>query len=230
MNRRVVFTDIHGCFYTFKKLLEEQVQPHSSDQLFFLGDYISKGPYSRKVLDYLMQLQEQNFQLHLLRGNHEQELLNVLDGTSSLDIFLKKGGGTFLKSFGIQELDALPDSYIHFIRSFGYFIALPDFYLVHAGFDFKQQNPFIESEKMFNIRDYKVDLQKTAGRPVLHGHSPTDLKQILQSLYQKNSLHYSLDAGCVYRNDPRQAHLLALDLDSWESFFQPNIDHSDNYA
>lgn len=230
MARRILITDIHACYHTFKYLLEEKVAFKREDHLYLLGDYINKGPYSRQVLDYLMQLQESGIQLQMLRGNHEQELLDLYDGAKSFDSFLSKGGASLLKNFEIQHPRELPEIYIRFCRELDYFIELPDYLLVHAGFDFSKQNPFIESEVMLSIRDYEVNMNKTRGRPVLHGHTPTNLKKILKSLEKKNSLHYSLDAGCAYPDNPQQAHLLALDLDAWKVFSQSNIDSSDNYA
>lgn len=230
MARRILITDIHACYHSFKALLEEKVKFQKDDHLYLLGDYINKGPYSKEVLDYLMQLKEHGCHLQMLRGNHEQELLGVYDGKKSLESFLSKGGASLLKNFGIQHPQELPDMYIRFCRELGYFFELPDYLLVHAGFDFSKQNPFIPSEVMLNIRDYEVDPSKTKGKPVLHGHTPTNLAKILRSLEQKNSLHYSLDAGCAYPDNPRQAHLLALELDAWKTWSQPNIDHSENYA
>lgn len=230
MGRRIVISDIHGCFFSFKSLLEEKVKLQKSDQLYLLGDYINKGPHSRQVLDFLLELSQKEYHLEILRGNHEQELLKFLKGSTGLDSFISKGGNTLLKSFEITHPTELPSRYIDFIRSMGYFIELPDYYLVHSGFDFSKQNPFVESEEVLNIRNYTVDLQKTKGRKVIHGHSPTNLDKILHSLRQEEILHYSLDAGCVYRKDPKQAHLIALELDSWQVYQQPNIDPSPNYA
>lgn len=230
MERRIVVTDIHGCFFSFKSLLEEKVGIRKGDQLYLLGDYINKGPHSKQVLDYLLELQEKGYNLYFLRGNHEQELLNFLEGSTSLDSFISKGGSTLLKSFELNHPSEISSRYINFIRGMGYFIELPDYYLVHAGFNFSKQNPFLESEELLNIRGYEVDIEKTKGRKVIHGHSPTNLDKILNSLHQRKDLHYSLDAGCAYRNNPKQAHLIALDLDRWQVFKQPNIDDSSNYA
>lgn len=230
MSRRLVITDIHGCFYSFQRLLEKELQLKKQDTLYLLGDNINKGPYSREVLDYLMELQEKEYRLRMLRGNHEQELLNFVDGKADLNRLMSKGAATLLKSFGITHPEELPEHYISFIRGLHYFFELPDFYLVHAGFNFEKENPFAESEELFNIRDYRVDLVKTEGRKVIHGHSPTNLHTIIKSLEEKEGLHYSLDAGCAYRDNKEQAHLIALDLDSWELYLQQNIDASSNYA
>lgn len=229
MGRRIVCTDIHGCYNSFRALLEKQICLGTDDVLYFLGDAINKGPFSKEVLDYLITIRDRGIKLHLLRGNHEQELLKVQNGQTHLDTFISKGGQTLLRNFNIQHPNEVPARYIEFIRSFGYFLELPDFYLVHAGFNFDKVNPFIESEELLNIRDYKVDLEKTNNRWVIHGHSPTDLEQILITFEQKTSLHYSLDAGCAYHKNPRQAHLLALDLDRWKLYRQPNLDDSSNY-
>ncbi|AHM59779.1 metallophosphoesterase [Flammeovirgaceae bacterium 311] len=226
---RWLVTDIHGCYHSLKALLEQQVALTRHDHLYLLGDYISKGPFSKQVLDYLMGLREGGYQLHLLRGNHEQEVLNVLNGTTSLTTFREKGGFTLLNNFEIDHPADLPQHYINFFEQLEWYFSLEDWLLVHAGFDFEEENPFTISEKLVNIRDYKVDLQKTAGRKLLHGHSPTDLAVIEASLANKESLHISLDAGCVYRKNLNQARLIALNLDEWQWKVQKNIDESDNY-
>lgn len=229
MSRRFLTTDIHGCFYSFQAMVEQQLKLKKADTLYLLGDYINKGPYSKEVLDYLMHLSGAGYRLRMLRGNHEQLLLQVACGKADLEDYQDKGGQTLLKSFSIAHPQELPDKYLTLIDKLDWFFELDDFLLVHAGFDFKAKDPFSPSEEMLNIRDYRVDLEKTGQRIVLHGHSPTDYEQILLSLQRKDSLHYSLDAGCAYQNNPRQAHLLALDLDSWKAYLQPNIDPSDNY-
>lgn len=226
---RWVITDIHGCYHTFKALLEEQIKLTSRDTLYLLGDYISKGPYSKQVLDYLMQLQERGFDMHLLRGNHEQEMLNALQGTTSLTTLREKGGFTFLKNFEADHPAAIPDHYINFMEQLDWYFTLDQWLLVHAGFDFDAADPFAPSEAMVNIRDYSVDLQQTAGRRIIHGHSPTDLNQITNTLRTNKAKHLSLDAGCVYRDNNNQGVLLALNLDSWHWKTQKNIDESNNY-
>lgn len=44
-----VIPDIHGCYNTLKKLIEDNIGLNKDDYIFFLGDYIDKGPYSSKV-------------------------------------------------------------------------------------------------------------------------------------------------------------------------------------
>lgn len=226
---RWVITDIHGCYHSFQALVEQQVALKKTDTLFLLGDYISKGPFSKQVLDYLMDLQQKGFSLRLLRGNHEQEILKARAGTTSLSTLREKGVFTFLKNFDTDHPDDIPENYISFFHSLEWYLSLHDWLLVHAGFDFSQEDPFAPSDTLVYIRDYRVDLEKTGERRILHGHSPTDLDQIEASLHQNKELHLSLDAGCVYRNNTKQGQLLALNLDTWQWKTQKNIDESDNY-
>ena len=68
---RWIIPDIHGCARTVKVLLENMLKVTRDDELFFLGDYIDRGPASKEVLDYLMDLQERGWKIHCLKGNHE---------------------------------------------------------------------------------------------------------------------------------------------------------------
>ena len=51
-----VIPDIHGNSRTLQALIEEQIKPSRSDQLFFLGDYIDRGPDAKGVIDYIIKL------------------------------------------------------------------------------------------------------------------------------------------------------------------------------
>lgn len=71
--RLIAIGDIHGCDAAFDKLLE-QIQPQPEDTLVTLGDYVNRGPDSRKVLDRLLALRHECHLVPLL-GNHDELLL-----------------------------------------------------------------------------------------------------------------------------------------------------------
>jgi serine/threonine protein phosphatase 1 len=87
--RYLAIGDIHGCSQALEKLIEV-VRPQSEDVLITLGDYINKGPDSKGVIERLIQL-SQTHKLIPLKGNHEQELLQLKrdkpDGMASLRNF-----------------------------------------------------------------------------------------------------------------------------------------------
>ena len=58
MARTFAIGDIHGCAETLKKLLDE-LRIERSDEIYFLGDYIDRGPGSKEVIDLVLKLQEE---------------------------------------------------------------------------------------------------------------------------------------------------------------------------
>jgi len=63
--------DVHGCYFTFKKLVEEHWNPER-DFLIQVGDLINKGRYSAEVLRFAWEIQsEYPYSCFFLKGNHE---------------------------------------------------------------------------------------------------------------------------------------------------------------
>ncbi len=79
----LVVADVHGCFYTFRKLLNEHWDK-ANDLLIQVGDLVNKGPHSVLCLKYWMKL-EKDFpeRVIMIKGNHEIKLLRSL-GKSSI--------------------------------------------------------------------------------------------------------------------------------------------------
>ena len=75
--RILAIGDIHGYPHKLNRLLDV-VQPTTEDKLFFLGDYVDRGPDSRGVLDTLISIKEKLPQTIFIRGNHEQMLIDAV--------------------------------------------------------------------------------------------------------------------------------------------------------
>ncbi|RZL06272.1 MAG: serine/threonine protein phosphatase, partial [Hymenobacter sp.] len=137
MSRRFAATDLHGCLRTFRHLVEEELRLRPTDHLYLLGDYVNKGPDSGGVLDYLMQLQDTGYQVHCLRGNHEQELLDTIFSHGDGDMWRTKTEQEMtLASFGVARPSEIPSRYVQWLAALPLELALPDFVLVHAGYNF----------------------------------------------------------------------------------------------
>ena len=77
--RRFVLGDVHGCYRTLRRVVEEVLKLGEGDTLYLLGDYIDRGPDSKGVLDYLLQLWlKTDISIQPLLGNHEKMLLNAV--------------------------------------------------------------------------------------------------------------------------------------------------------
>ncbi|MFW5761802.1 MAG: metallophosphoesterase family protein [Cyclobacteriaceae bacterium] len=212
MEKRFVITDIHGCFQTFRHLLEVILQPANNDHVYLLGDYINKGPQSKETIDYLITL-NQNKNFHMLRGNHEQVLLDVIDHKTSVFEFYEKGGMPTMQSFGIQCPAELPERYILFFRNLPFYFELPDFWLVHAGLNMHISAPLSDTYAMLNIRNMFFNADFLQNKRVIHGHIPLRLNTIMKNVNNDNWNIY-LDSGCVYPNRAGMGFLSALELNT----------------
>lgn len=75
MGNRWVIPDIHGCFKTFKSLVEREIGLTKEDTLYLLGDYIDRGENSKEVIDYIIHITEESYNVNYLIGNHENIVL-----------------------------------------------------------------------------------------------------------------------------------------------------------
>lgn len=220
---RYALTDIHGCARTFKALVLEQLQLQKTDELYILGDLVNKGPDSKGVIDFILELQQQAYQVHCLRGNHDQMLLNAVKKGPKALTLTDTEQKLVLQSFGIDRFEELPKVYCKFLKALPYYLKLPDYYLVHAGFNFAKADIFKDKDAMLNLRGYKVDWEKLDNKLLLHGHTPLALHSIKKAVAHKKPC-LNLDAGCVYYRNASLGNLVALDLDTQKLFVQPNQD------
>lgn len=224
MGKTYVISDIHGCAKTFIALVENVIQLKKQDVLFLLGDYIDRGPDSRGVIDYIICLQQNGFNVVALRGNHEQMLLDSINDPSTSNRFLINGGQKTIESFGISETKDLSPHYIDFFNSLTYYALHKKFILVHAGLNFEIPDPFEDTTSMLWIRRFTVS-DKFSNRIIVHGHTPTALVEIQDSIAQVQKVPViSIDNGCVYGLNEFYGNLCCLQLEPLELFLQPNID------
>ena len=130
------------------------------DQLFFLGDYIDRGNDSRKVIDFIIDLSNQ-YQIFPLKGNHEKdfEVMVKIKSERLFEQYLQKQPNSILNGdFSVNR------KYTDFIKLLPYFYELENHFLVHAGFDFNQENHFKNTEEMLSIRNWDYEL--TAMLPI----------------------------------------------------------------
>ncbi|MBM3404427.1 MAG: serine/threonine protein phosphatase [Bacteroidetes bacterium] len=237
---RWVVSDIHGCVKTLRCLLEDKIGPTRQDIVYFLGDYIDRGPDSKGVIDYIMSLQEQNYQIELLKGNHEDFFLETYyeekrrpKGLARLlekriilkkDLWNQHGGKETMKSFGTRNILQIPSHYIEWLKKLKLFIELDDFFLVHAGFNFDVEDIFKDTVAMLWTRAFKVDPARLKNKKIIHGHVPAPIDDITFNVSRKDYYFLGLDNGCYEKNSKDYGSLIALELDSFKLYTKKNID------
>ncbi len=74
MQRVIVIGDVHGCLDELEQLLEKLEYCPENDILYFLGDIINRGPYSKEVFYKIKSLNAVsvlgNHEYHALHGDH----------------------------------------------------------------------------------------------------------------------------------------------------------------
>lgn len=234
MKETWVIADIHGCSETLKRLVEDKIQLSKRDRIYFLGDYIDRGPDSKGVIDYIIQLKLNGYKVSALLGNHEDVLLRCYEhertaeqsiGMYELkDSWLYFGGKNTLDSFQLQTLKNLEPQYIEFFTTLPLYLYNSEFVFVHAGLNFSISNPFSDTLSMLWIKDYEVERSKIGNRRVIHGHVPHTLENIKKNIDLDTSAAISIDNGCVYSGRPGMGNLVALELNQRKLLIQPNVD------
>ncbi len=116
--RILAIGDIHGCATALDVLLQSiDLQP--DDTLVTRGDYMDRGPDTRRVLDRLIAL-SQTYHLVALRGNHESMMMEARFDSSTASDWLSYGGNTTLASYGAdasqEGLAAIPVAHWAFLE------------------------------------------------------------------------------------------------------------------
>jgi len=93
---RYAIGDIHGCIKTLEKLINKIIQKDNNPQFYSVGDLIDRGPDAKAVIDFFMDLKK-NYPVQIVRGNHEEMMLNTLSKDSENWFF--NGAENTLRSF-----------------------------------------------------------------------------------------------------------------------------------
>jgi serine/threonine protein phosphatase 1 len=220
MYRRFVIGDIHGCIKTLEKLLFEILAIDEKDLVFFVGDYIDRGPGSKQVVNLINSFRRRDYNLFPVRGNHEQMLLDYYKYND--ETWLYNGYKPTLLSYGLDSARDLDYSNLRFFSELKHYYITDGFIITHAGLNTSIENPFHDLSFMLWTRESQIDRRKTNGRRVISGHTPHSIDEIEASLGQDK---IQIDCGCVYLGrHPGTGYLCALDLDTMQLFKQINID------
>jgi len=223
--RKFAISDIHGCLASFKALLE-QINFNKEDELYLLGDYIDRGPDSKGVIDLIWELQSSGHNIHCLRGNHEQLMLDGLDNAKDAYIWIRNGGIQALKSFEVEHPLMIPRTYKNWLKELPYYFEVDNYILVHAGLNFDKDNPFEDKRSLIWTRYWHdtIDMDWLNGRIIIHGHTPIYKEKVRIAFdYLDIVPALDIDAGCVF--DKRGfGYLCAFDMTNKELYFQKNVE------
>jgi len=201
---RYAISDIHGCPKTFRKLLRE-INFGTNDELFLLGDYIDKGPDGMGVIGLIWELEASGHQITCLRGNHERMFTN--------EIIRGEHSGVIPRRHH--------EEVCRWMLGLDYYAETPDYFLVHAGLNFRHPDPLEDTYSMLWIRYWydEVDRDWLGDRIIVHGHTPEPLRSVRFGIDKMaTTQRVCIDSGCAHLHKG-MGWLTALNLDSGEGTF-----------
>lgn len=221
MDRLFAISDIHGCFKPFYEIIVNTIKLRKSDQLILLGDYIDRGDQSKEVIDFIIDLRKEGFNITPLTGNHELMLTDSYYNPDNLSLWLMNSGLSTLESFGIHDIREIDNRYLEFFTSLEYYKILDDLIFVHAGFDDLAINPFEDKRGM--VWECRLSYQNPmlSGKTIIHGHRPKTVSYV-KKLINEGSKVIPIDTGCVYEKEIGYGILSALEINSMTLFSVPN--------
>jgi serine/threonine protein phosphatase 1 len=181
---------------------------------------VNRGKNSAKVLDTILELTNKGHQIYLLRGNHEQRILNAAHKPEEqLLKMLKNNSSSDLLKAGEKAWQ----SYLQLMESAYHYFELDNYLLVHAGFDFSLEFPFKGIHAMLYKRNFKIKKSKVGEKQVIHGHTPQSISNIIKRI-KSGKRKICIDNGCVNSKTTEQGNLICLNLDTLAVIIQPNAE------
>ena len=193
---RVVYAigDVHGRADLLEPLLDAVLTDAAStsrSMIVGLGDYVDRGPDSRGVIDRLIALSSRPaIEVHCLRGNHDQALLDFLADAEVGPGWARHGGAETLQSYGVAApepgadlsawrdarevfAEALPDTHRAFLERTPLSLVSGDYFFSHAGA--RPGTPLGEQtpRDLMWIREAFLADARPLEKMIVHGHSPT---------------------------------------------------------
>ena len=223
--------DIHGCVLTLDALME-RIEADAGgaltpdDDVVFVGDYIDRGPDSPAVLDRMLALEAASDagtgpQCTFLRGNHDQMMLDYLEGVGDVDLWWVNGGRTTLASYEERGDQTIPKEHASFLRRTPLAAEGEAFAFVHAGFDTRRtiadnlEDPD-PSILLWTRKHLEADLSNWE-IPVVCGHTPV-------SEPINDARLIGIDTGAVFPGRPGLGKMTAVVLPERRFLSVPTVD------
>lgn len=219
MARTFVVGDIHGWADRLERLLERlRAWAAPGDSLVFIGDYVDRGPQSRRVVEMALAEREQwDGPVVTLKGNHEAMMLEALAERDPYSMTIRHwvdalGGRETISSYagGDATLNlfraCLPACHRQFFDTLALWHEDEHAIYVHGGIPPGADPARCSEEELLWIRDPFIRSDYAWPKPVVFGHTPqydnsrgepTDLEDIVwQPLNRPEKI--GIDTGCAY--------------------------------
>jgi calcineurin-like phosphoesterase family protein len=193
-----VVGDIHGRCAQLLNLLDMLPRDEREDTLVFLGDLIDRGADAPGCVEHVIKLQRENpTNVICLRGNHEQMLMDFLEGSSNMWLTPVTGGERTFEQYTGREVridseadltsmrqvlhELMPGEHLEFMEDTPLYHEDDHAIYVHAGLDNGKHPKDSSPIALLWTRDMEF-YKNYRGKPCVFGHTPTPLLPLLGRL------------------------------------------------
>lgn len=193
--------DIHGCYRKLASLMERLPLDVEKDTLVFVGDYINRGPESRQVIDYLLDLETRVRNIVFLMGNHEHALLTYAryGETDCLRALRPMGVEATLESYGgdpvrsLLDLSMMPLEHRVFLENLRIYYRCGSYLFTHAGILPGEPIDSCPLDRLLFVRGVFLENREKLDSIVVFGHTPFETPFVTED-------KIGIDTGAVYGN------------------------------
>ncbi|MBS1756087.1 MAG: serine/threonine protein phosphatase [Bacteroidetes bacterium] len=132
MKRILVIGDIHGGLIALKQVLDK-ASVTTNDRLIFLGDYVDGWSDAAEVVEYAMQLEQQQDCI-FIKGNHDLWCEEWLQTNNIDTTWYEHGGAETIKSYEKLNAESKNRHLLFFKKMKYFFIDDKNRLFIHAGF------------------------------------------------------------------------------------------------
>lgn len=172
--RYLAIGDIHGCFRALETLAKFAAFS-ADDVVIALGDYVGKGPDTRRVIDWLIDYRARA-PLIALRGNHEILLLKARENKKEFLAWLDQGGDGTLASYtdklhpSSASFAEVPPAHWKFVESTLRYYEIDSHFFVHA--NASPDRPLAEqSDFVLFWEKFRNPPRHESGKTMVCGHT-----------------------------------------------------------
>jgi serine/threonine protein phosphatase 1 len=124
----------------------------------------------------------------------------------------------------LDDSNHLIGKYAEFFNKLPFYLELDNFFLVHAGFNTKLDEPFTDTYSMIWIDSFDYEPVKLKGKRIIHGHTSVGIDDIKSNI-SNNTKIIPLDNGVNNIHSINEGNLVCLDIDAMVLTTQKNIDY-----
>jgi serine/threonine protein phosphatase 1 len=207
--------DVHGCANLLARAfnwIDSEIAALRDERVIqiFLGDYVDRGPDTKRTLDLLID-RSKHHETVFVRGNHERLMLDFVEQPSVLSEWWSIGGAQTLMSYGLslssklkpgEEFSlrdalvaAMPHSHRAFLASLRPAYSCGDFFFTHAGVRPGVPLDLQREDDLMWIREPFLNSRYDFGKVVVHGHTPVRSPEVRSNRINIDTGAYA--TGCL---------------------------------